>query len=408
MKQPQHHGKGEFIGRMAVLMSLAALAIDTVLPALEMIGTSLGVADGNDSQLVISLFFVGMACGQMLYGPVSDAFGRKPALYLGICVFLGGSLVSLLATTFAAMLVGRVLQGFGICCCRVVSMAMIRDSLEGREMARVMSLIMVLFIVVPAIAPSLGQLILYCGNWRGIFLLLFLAAAASLLWAWRRQPETLAVAKRRPFSAAVIGAGIAETLRHPVSRSYTLASGIIFGGFVGYLNSAQQILQIHYGLGDLFALYFGVLAVAIGLSSFVNAKLVVRYGVEGPSIVALLVLAASSLAFLLFAGAVPGGPSLWPFMAFLTLVFFCFGVLFGGFSTLAVQPMGHIAGVAMSVISSLQTLLSALVGGGIGWAYDGSVRPLVAGFFFCAVASLAMVGYVRRQRRVTGDKGGNG
>lgn len=393
----QGRGNVEFVCRMAFLMSLVALAIDAVLPALDQIGSTLGVVDSNDNQLVISLFFLGMSCGQMLYGPLSDAYGRKPALYLGVVIFFLGSAISLLATTFAMMLAGRVLQGFGICCCRVMAMAMIRDKLQGREMARVMSLIMMVFIVVPAIAPSLGQLIMIYSNWRGIFFLILVAAVISLLWTGLRQAETLVPEKRRPFSPGVIGAGISETLRHPTARAYTLASGIIFGGFVGYLNSAQQILQVQYRLGEAFALYFGMLAVAIGLSSFINAKLVVRFGVEGPSFIALLVLSISSLLFLIIAWLMPGGPGLWLFMAYLTVAFFCFGVLFGGFSTLAVQPLGHIAGVATSVISSLQTLLSAVVGGVIGWCYNGTVLPLVGGFFFCGAASLAIVVYLRRQ-----------
>lgn len=396
MSRKSRKGHGEFICRMAVLMSLVALAIDAVLPALGQIGASFGVVDGNDNQLVISLFFLGMACGQMLYGPFSDSYGRKPALYLGISVFVVGSIVSLMAASFAAMLTGRVLQGFGICCCRVVAMAMIRDSLEGREMARVMSLIMVIFIIVPAIAPSLGQLILFVSDWRGIFALLVVAAAASLLWTYLRQPETLAPERRRRFTASVIGAGVVETLRHPLSRAYTLASGIIFGGFIGYLNSAQQILQLQYRLGDAFSLYFGVLAAAIGLSSFVNARLVMRFGVERPSFLALLVLSGCSLVFALAAGWFPDAAGLWPFMAYLIIAFFCFGVLFGGFSTLAVQPLGHIAGVATSVISSLQTLVSTLVGGIIGWCYNGTILPLVWGFFFCGAVSLAIMVHVRR------------
>jgi MFS transporter, DHA1 family, multidrug resistance protein len=396
MSRKSRKGRGEFICRMAVLMSLVALAIDAVLPALGQIGTSFGVVDGNDNQLVISLFFLGMACGQMLYGPFSDSYGRKPAIYLGISVFVVGSIVSLTAVSFAAMLTGRILQGFGICCCRVVGMAMIRDSLEGREMARAMSLIMVIFIIVPALAPSLGQLILFVSDWRSIFGLIVVAAAASLLWTFLRQPETLAPERRRRFAASVIGAGIVETLRHPLSRAYTLASGIIFGGFIGYLNSAQQILQLQYRLGDAFSLYFGVLAAAIGLSSFINARLVMRFGVERPSFLALLVLSGCSLVFALVAGEVSEAAGLWPFMAYLIIAFFCFGILFGGFSTLAVQPLGHIAGVATSVISSLQTLVSTLVGGIIGWCYNGTVLPLVWGFFFCGTVSLAIMVYVRR------------
>ena len=397
MEQGKNQGKnGEFICLMAVLMSLVALSIDAILPALGQIGAALGVQNPNDSQKIISIFFLGMALGQLLYGPFSDAFGRKKALYLGISIFILGCIISLLSINFFSMLVGRCCQGFGICCCRVVTLAMIRDKLEGREMARVMSLIMVLFIIVPAIAPSIGQLILFWFNWRGIFLLVLLVAVAGVFWTYFRQPETLAKEKRRRFSLATITAGMIETIRNPIARSYTVASGIIFGGFLGYLSSAQQILQIQYKLGEAFSLYFGALAIALGISSFVTSKLVMRFGIEALSFVSLLILSATSLIFFLYAVSVHGGPPLILFMGYLTVAFFSFGVLFGGFNTLALQPLGHIAGVAVSVISSVQTLVSVAVGGTIGWFYNGTVLPLAGGFFLCGCASLAIMVYVRK------------
>jgi DHA1 family bicyclomycin/chloramphenicol resistance-like MFS transporter len=396
MKKRQKDNKVEFICLMAVLMSITALSIDAVLPALDHIGKTLGVEDQNDNQLIIFALFLGLSVGQIFYGPLSDSFGRKKAICLGISIFILGSTVSLFAAGFSSMLIGRVCQGLGVSSCRVVTLAMIRDKLEGREMGRVMSLIMVLFIMVPAIAPSIGQLILFFAGWRAIFGLFFIVGTGSMLWfAWRQQ-ETLAVEKRLIFSVPTIVAGVIETIKNPISRSYMIASGIIFGAFVGYLSSAQQILQIQYELGDAFSLYFGGLAVAIGLSSLATSRWVMRFGMATLSIFSLWVLAITSCIFCVYAQSVGGHPNLSVFMAYLTITFFCFGVLFGTFNTMAVQPLGHIAGVATSVISSTQTLLSIAVGGFIGQSYNGTVLPLVVGFLVCGCSSLAIVLYVRK------------
>ena len=377
-------------------MSMVALTIDTVLPALDQIGRSLKVQDPNDNQLIIFTLFLGLALGQMLYGPVSDSFGRKKAIYLGIIIFILGSMISLLSMNFISMLIGRVCQGFGIASCRVVTLAMIRDKLEGREMGRVMSLIMVLFIMVPAIAPSIGQAILLFSQWRAIFAFILIISIFSGLWFFFRQPETLSKEKRLLFSISTITAGIIETLKNPITLSYTAASGIIFGAFVGYLSSAQQILQIQYKLGNAFSLYFGGLAVAIGMSSFVTSKLVMKFGMERLCFFSLLMLSINSFIFYLYAETIIGQPHLFIFLGYLIIAFFSFGMLFGSFNTLAVQPLGHIAGVATSVISSVQTLLSVVVGGVIGQCYDGSVLPLILGFFLCGLSSLAIMIYVRK------------
>ncbi len=248
--------------------------------------------------------------------------------------------------------------------------------------------------MVPAIAPSLGQLLLIYADWKAIFFLVLLFGIAGLLWLFLRQPETLAKENRHAFSVTTITAGIIETLKNPITHSYMVASGIIFGAFIGYLNSAQQILQIQYKLGDAFSLYFGGLAVALGVSSFLTSKLVMRFGIEKLSFFSLIVLSITSLIFYLYSQSILGQPALWLFMGYLIIAFFSFGVLFGGFSTLAVQPLGHIAGVATSVISSIQTLLSVAVGGLVGQCYDGTVLPLVLGFFLCALSSLSIMIYV--------------
>lgn len=396
-------GNKEFISLMALLMSLVALTIDAMLPALSQIGDDLNVTNPNDVQLVVSTVFLGMALGLMLYGPISDSYGRKRAIYLGIVIFLVGSLISSLSTNFTLMLVGRVIQGFGAAACRVVTLAMIRDNFSGKEMGRVMSLIMMIFIMVPALAPSLGQLVLLVAEWRVIFWLIFLLALAGLLWLYFRQEETLDEDSRIPFSFENIISGVRETLKNPFTRGYTIASGLMFGAFVGYLSTAQQILQVQYQLGDLFSLYFGCLALAIGCSSFVNSHLVMRYPMETLCLVSLSALSVISLAFygyiefyLMPAKSVGtvAQPTLLALMVYLAAVFFCFGILFGNFNTLAVHPLGHIAGVATSVISSVQTLLSVVIGGLIGQCYNGTIQPLVSGFLVCGVLTLSITLYL--------------
>jgi DHA1 family bicyclomycin/chloramphenicol resistance-like MFS transporter len=380
----------EFVGLMALLMSLTALTIDAMLPALSQIGVSLEVQNPNDVQLVVSTIFLGMAVGLMLYGPFSDSFGRKKAVYLGMSFYLIGSMVSFFSTNFTVMLVGRVLQGFGAASCRVISLSMIRDKFEGREMGRIMSLVMIIFILVPALAPSIGQAILLFTGWRAIFGLFITLGVGSLLWLHFRQPETLPVNKRLEFSLSTIIAGTLETLKHPVARGYTIASGLIFGAFVGYLSSAQQILQTQYKLGDLFSIYFGCLALAIGCASFVNSRVVLKFGMEKPCFLSLVVLSITSSLFYSYVQIVSLHPTLNLFMGYLLITFFCFGILFGNFNALAVEPLGHIAGVANSVISSIQTLLAVALGGVIGRLYDGTVLPLVLGFLILGVLSLAI------------------
>lgn len=313
-----------------------------------------------------------------------------------MAIFVAGSGVSLAAMNFSVMLAGRLLQGFGIASCRVVSIAMIRDRFEGREMGRVMSLTMVLLIMVPAIAPSIGQLILSAAGWRSIFGMLLTVGICSCLWLYLRQQETLTVENRLAFSVKTIGAGVMETARNRTSLAYMLASGIVFGGFVGYLSSAQQILQIQYRLGNSFSIYFGGLALAIGIASYVNSRLVIKYGMETLCFAALLVLSTISLVFFLVIFTFQHQPALTLLMGFLAVIFFCFGILFSSFSTLAVQPLGHIAGIANSVISFVQTLMSVTVGGAIGQGYNGTVSPLVLGFFLCGLSSLLIMIYIRK------------
>ncbi|MBT4763252.1 MAG: multidrug effflux MFS transporter [Bdellovibrionaceae bacterium] len=381
-------GQKEFIVLMAMLMSFVALAIDAMLPALGQIGISLNVQNNNDIQLIISSIFLGMGFGLMIFGPLSDSYGRKPAIYGGIIIFIFGCIISYYSQTFEVMLLGRAFQGLGAASSRVITLAMIRDKYEGNAMAKIMSLIMIIFILVPAIAPSIGQAILIFGEWRYIFGFMGSLAAIGLAWFFVRQPETLKPEYRQPFRFSNILIGIKETVKNKTARSFTISSGLIFSSFVGYLSSSQQILQVQYGLGDMFSIYFGVLALSIGMASFANSRWVMKYGMLNLCIRSLKVLSSAAFIFIMVTYFFKGHPPLPMLMSYLMITFFCLGLLFGNFNALAVQPLGHIAGVANSVISSSQTLISVILGGTVGFFYNGTVFPMIIGFLIFGLCSL--------------------
>ncbi len=378
----------EFIALVALTTSLVAMSIDTMLPALGAMATELGAAHANDRQLILSAFFGGLSVGQLVYGPASDSTGRKPALFVGIALFMVGGLICASAHTFTWLLIGRAVSGFGAAGPRIVSVALVRDAHSGRHMAKVMSFVQSIFILVPVVAPSIGQAVLSVTTWRAIFVGLLVIAAVNALWVALRQPETLLRAARVPFSLRAIWHGTAETFRNRITLGYMLASGFVFGAFIGYLSMSQQVFQEQYGLGKLFPVFFGLLASAIGLASFVNGKLVMRFGMRRLSRTALLcncVLCASAL---LATWAFNGHPPLGAFVGFMLLCFFCNGLLFGNYSARAMDPMGHIAGVAAAVTGSVSGLVALALGTLFGRAYDGTVLPLVAGFGASALLAL--------------------
>ncbi len=382
------------------MISLVALSVDAMLPALAEIGRDLGVIRDNDRQYMVSALLLGLAVGQMIYGPLSDSVGRKPAIYLGLAIFIAGTLMSALAETYTVMLAGRLLQGFGAGGPRIVLIALVRDQYAGRGMARIMSMIMSVFILVPALAPAVGQSVLLIAHWRAIFGLLFGIAIVAVVWFGLRQPETLPLERRVPFSPRRIMRAAKETFTHKTAFGYSLAAGLIFGAFIGYLTSAQQIFQDLYGLGQLFPIYFGILALAIGGASLVNARLVMTYGMRLLCRWSLLLLSGLSLAYLAVVFVtgltVQGNPPLWSFMVYLMPCFFCIGMLFGNFNALAMEPLGHIAGVAATVIASLATYTSLLIGAIIGASYDGTVLPLVGGFAVLGLGALLTMRWAER------------
>lgn len=387
---------GEFVALMALMISLVALSIDAMLPALTEIGADLGVHHVNQSQLIVSALFLGLAAAQMVYGPLSDSLGRKPTIYAGFVLFIVGCLLSTVATSFEVMLAGRFLQGMGAAGPRIVTIALVRDQYEGRAMARIMSLVMAVFIMVPALAPAVGQGILMVAHWRAIFGVLLAVALIALVWFGLRQPETLPPERRSPFSLIRIALAVRETCTHRIAFGYTIAAGLIFGAFVGYLNSAAQIFQGQYGLGQQFPLYFAVLALAIGAASYLNARLVMRYGMRLLSSRALMALSAWSLVFFAITYAAAGVPPLWVLMTYCLFAFFCIGILFGNFNALAMEPLGHIAGVGAAVVGSLTTFISLALGTLIGQSYDGTVLPLIGSFALLGIVAIAVMRWTER------------
>ena len=380
----------EFIALVALTTSLVAMAIDTMLPALGAMATELGAAHPNDRQLVLSAFFGGLSVGQLLYGPFSDSLGRKPALYFGIGMFVIGNLVCALTHSFDVLLAGRVLTGFGAAGPRIVSTALVRDVYAGRAMARVMSFVSTVFIVVPVLAPSIGQGVLAVTTWRAIFGGLVVIAVLNWVWFALRQPETLPRERRVPFSLRTIAHGTVEVFKTPITLGYMLATGIIFAAFISYLSTAQQIFQEQYQLGALFPVFFGMLASTIGVASFVNGRLVMRFGMQRLSRIALLCACALSTIALVGAWLCDGHPPFAAFMAYLLSCFFFNGILFGNFSARAMEPMGHIAGMAAAVTGSVGSMVALAIGTPFGRAYDGTVLPLIAGFTTCGLLALAV------------------
>jgi len=393
---PLVQSRFEFVALAALLISLVAFSTDSMLPALGVIGDELGAGNDNRAQLIISAIFLGMGVGQTIYGPLSDRFGRKPLIQIGLALFLLGCAISFLATSFSMMLFGRVLQGLGAAGPRIVTVAMVRDRYEGAAMAEIMSLIMTLFILVPMVAPAIGQGLLLVGSWRLIFLALLVFALLGLVWITVRQPETLAIQDRRPLSFKTLLSGAIETFRNRLSAGYMVATGLLFGAFVGYLNSTAQIFQSQYGLGSLFPLYFGIVALSLGSASLLNARLVMRLGMRFLTHFAMIGVVTISFFFLPVVWTFSGHPPLWALMLFLVSVFFCIGLLFGNLNALAMEPLGHIAGIAASMIGTVATLMSMILGGLIGLAYDGTVLPLILGFAVLSMLSLITMRFADR------------
>ncbi len=386
----------EFVVMLAFMVSIVAMATDIMLPALALIGEDLRVADPNDTQLIVSSLFVGFAIGQLIVGPLSDTYGRRPVILFGYLFFVVGCILSIVASDLTAMLIGRFLQGVGAAAPRVVGTSLVRDGYAGREMARIMSVIMAVFILVPAIAPSIGQGLIFVLPWEFTFVALLAMAVAAFLWFGTRQPETLAPENRRPFSVSSLIVGCREILSMRTVLGYTLAMGCVFGAFLSYLSASRQVFQDALNAGEMFAIYFGVAALAIGAASLLNSVLVMRLGMRLLTQSALVGLVFLSGGFFALFHALGGLPSIALFMCWQLAAFFCIGILFGNLNALAMEPLGGMAGLGAALIGSISTVISLPFGWLIGRMFDGTVLPLVGGFFTLGLAALTAACWTER------------
>lgn len=377
----------EFIAICAALMAVNALAIDIMLPALQQMGASLGVESENHRQFVITAYIAGMGLALLFYGPASDRFGRRKPLLFGLSIYVVAAFAAAFAPTFETLLALRFIQGIGAASTRVIAVSVVRDRYGGRQMAEIMSLVFMVFMIIPVIAPGLGQLVMLFSEWHMIFIIMSLIALAITLWAAFRLPETLHPEDRRPLSIMSIAQGFRIVLTTRVSLFYTLASMIIFGSLFGFINSAQQVYVGIYGLGVWFPVVFAAIAAMMSVSSFLNSRLVVKIGMRRLSHGALLGFLAVSAIW--FAWSLTGWVPFPVFVALFAAAMFQFGWIGSNFNAIAMEPLGHLAGTASSVQGFLQTVGGGLIGALIGQAFDGTVRPLAAGY--CSVALLGLV-----------------
>jgi len=390
----QQQSQFEFVALMASLMAIVALSIDALLPALEIISTDIGVFNTTDQQLLITMIFLGLGLGSLFFGPLSDTIGRKPVVYLGFGLFIVASFICIYADNLQAMILGRILQGIALSAPRTVSIAIVRDSYSGNYMARIMSFITVIFILVPVIAPALGAFILNYYNWQVIFYIQLIFAIIVSIWFWKRQPETLLETNRIQFKASVFIKGTQELFKHKDTIGYTLISGFITGSFMVYLSASQQIFVHQYHLTDEFPYIFAGLAISVGLATFLNGTLVLKYGMEKlVNIAMLLFFMISTLYVFLFYGS--ENPSITVLLLFFGLQFFAIGFLFGNLRALAMNPVGHIAGIAAAVTGFISTLMAVPISVFIGKYVDNTVLPLFIGFTVLGSLSLLIIWFLK-------------
>lgn len=387
-----------FIAIIASMMALTALSIDIMLPALPAISDSFGLESANDRQLVITFYLVGFASGQLFYGPLSDRFGRKPILIIGLLIYAVASIATFLANDYTLFLLARVGQGAGAAAPRVIALAVVRDVFGGRQMARVMSFVMMVFIVVPVIAPSVGEGLMLLGQWHWIFIFLLAASLAILTLTALRLPETRPPEAREPLSWSWLGHAVRRIVTTRQTLGYTVATGFIFGCLMSYINSAQQILDGIYELDELFPLVFGGIAVALAGASLTNGALVERLGMRRMShaaLVGFVTVAAIHAAIAVFSD---GPPPLIIHAGLLAADLFLFGFIMPNFNALALEPLRSIAGTGSSFIGFYTTGAAALLGWIVGQQFNETIVPMTIGYLVLSATALVVVLITERGR----------
>ena len=389
-------GFAEFVCLIAIMMALNALAIDAMLPALPAIGEDLGIANENSRQWIITAYLLGFGGAQLIYGPLSDRFGRKPVLVTGVGIYVAFSVMAAFSHSFTLLLLARIGMGIGVAATRVLAVSIVRDRYEGRTMARVMSLSFLVFLGVPILAPTVGQLVLLVGPWQWIFWVFALFGGSFLIWASVRLPETLHPEDRRPIEVGPILDAFRQALTNRQAMGYTLAMTAIVGGLFGFINSSQQIFFDVFKAPELFTTVFALVACGIAVSSLLNSQLVEKLGSRLISHSALMGFITFS--FIHAGVALSGHDNIWTFSILQACKMFCFGLVAGNFGSMAMEPMGHIAGTASSVQGFISTIIGALLGFAIGQSFDGTTVPLTVGFAILSIVGLLLVLWAEKGR----------
>lgn len=389
-------GSKEFLGLVALCMAMAAMSIDLLLPAFPEMRAAFGLPEGaTEISRVITAFFVGLGLGQLVYGPLSDRFGRKPVLYVGIAVYVAGASASTRAGSLGAFVACRVVWGFGAACPRSLALAILRDTFEGDRMARVMSNVMATFILVPIVAPSVGSGLIALGDWHLTLWVPIVVALVLVAWIALRLPETLPVERRRSVAPSALLAAAGAVVRNRQTMAFCVASTFLFGIMTSYVGSTQVIVDEVFGEKDLFPIIFGVLAIGLAFGSLASGRLVTRIGLARLVRIGAL-YAVGTTTLLAVVGITTGGhPPLWLFLAASALMLPSVTALVPNTNTAAMAPLGHVAGMAAAIIGTISTIVGALLGSVVDSAYDGSVRPFTIGALCFAIVACAAVLFAR-------------
>ncbi|MEX0369101.1 MAG: multidrug effflux MFS transporter [Tateyamaria sp.] len=380
---------------MAMMFATIAFSIDAMMPALPAIAADIAPGGVAQAALVMTFFVIGMGAGTFVTGPLSDAYGRKPVVYIGLAIYALGAILSWIAPTLEMMLAARVLQGIGAAGPRVVSSAIIRDLYSGRTMASILSLTMMVFLLVPAIAPLLGAIITDFAGWRAIFPSFLVFAVVLLIWFGTRISETLPVADRRPLKWPLMKDAVRQMFAHRAVRLSIFVQTLMLMILFSILTMVQPIFEVSFDRAESFPVWFGAVALASGVSSLLNAAIVGRFGMRRLVTWALGAQVVVSGVFVLWMAAdMPG--------LFWFYIFWQWGVMFQGgltvanLNAIAMEPMGHIAGMATSVIGAVSTVLGAALASPVGWLFDGTPMPLVATVLVACIIASGLMQMMRR------------
>ncbi|WP_260926856.1 multidrug effflux MFS transporter [Novosphingobium sp. 9] len=386
-------GEFEFVAMMAGFQMLQSLAVDVMLPALGTISRDLGETDPNSRQYIIGVFLIFSGLGTLVPGALADRFGRRPVILGALCAYAVSSLACAIAGSFELLLIARAVMGLFASAMMVMPMTILRDRFEGDKMARTQSLVAMVFMVMPMMAPMIGQTVLLFASWRWIFGIMASVSALVFLWTILRLPETLREENRQPVQIGVIGRNMVKAFTVREAFGYFLGAAFVQGALFGYLNSAQQLVGEHFGMGTLFPVVFGTMALIMASTNFINARIVEKFGARRVSHAAMMVYIVTAVIHLVLAWH---GEGFWTFAPLMTISMCMMSFIGANFQAISLQPFARMAGAAASVMSFVRMVLGSVLGALIGQAYDGSAVPIMVAMVVCGSVCIGLVLFSER------------